>query len=412
MPLQQVDWGGAQPIAQPPPPAFTALGSAARAAQTLAASTSTRTTGIIVAVISIVFSAPDATLLRCLQQDGTPNSSILVWKMLLYSWIQFAFAVHQDGSMDRVLRRAVSAWPWMLVGSICMCVEWLATLANLTTSSASALCLFYIAPLWAVPMGMVVNSDALHTRTLVAMAVALAGIFMIFAPNLMSPAATSPTDAFDAHAFEKMHRKAHPTHSKPMHHGQHEAPSSLFGDLCGLFSGLAFAAWITTCRHASLHRPDAPLALCGALGTFAVVIPAALLAVHRGDDLLDVTPRFVVFVLMDCAAIAAYNIGTMVASKYLPSAELGLYLTLDVVFAPFLVWGVHGEVPTKAVLEGGGLLVAALLAHEAIALVAPTNPPPLGSPKLRNSDANLLALVHPDESSQPLKQWAPNDEGS
>ena len=38
---------------------------------------------------------------------------------------------------------------------------------------------------------------------------------------------------------------------------------------------------------------------------------------------------------------------------------------MDVVFAPLMVWAVHGEVPPYVVLEGGGLLVSALLAHEA-----------------------------------------------
>ena len=48
----------------------------------------------MVACISIVFSAPDATLLRCLQQDGTSNYTILVWKTLFYTLIQAAFGVH------------------------------------------------------------------------------------------------------------------------------------------------------------------------------------------------------------------------------------------------------------------------------------------------------------------------------
>ena len=149
---------------------------------------------------------------------------------------------------------------------------------------------------------------------------------------------------------------------------------SHIGDLCGLVSGLAFAAWITTCRHASHHRPDAPLAICGSIGTLVVLLPAALLALYRGHGLLwllDVSPRFIFLVLLDCAAIAAYNIGTMIASRHLPSAELGLYLTLDVVLGPLLVWLVHGEMPSSAVLRGGGLLVSALMAHEAIALISP-----------------------------------------
>mgnify|MGYP003320146696 CR=1 FL=1 len=58
--------------------------------------------------------------------------------------------------------------------------------SSASTSSASALCLFYVAPLWAVPMGMIVNSDGLHARTLVAMAVALGGILLIFAPDVLA----------------------------------------------------------------------------------------------------------------------------------------------------------------------------------------------------------------------------------
>jgi len=275
-----------------------------------------------------------------------------------------------------------------------MSVEWLATLANLTTSSASALCLFYIAPLWAVPMGMLFNSDALHARTVVTMVVALAGISMIFAPNVLS------------HATPARHH----TTAEPLRAGQHRNTSSLYGDLCGLVSGLAFAAWITTCRHASLHRPDAPLALCGAIGTLAVVLPAALLTLQRGDRLLDVSGHFVLLVVLDCAAIAAYNIGTMVASRYLASAELGLYLTLDVVFGPLLVWGVHGEVPTRAVLQGGGMLVAALVTHEAMALFTSRSASLPGSPKdkLRSSHDDLTAIM--DESEEPLRKWRGNDD--
>lgn len=247
-------------------------------------------------------------------------------------------------------------------------------------------------------MGMLINSDALHVRTLVAMAVALAGICLIFAPNVLSAHHATPA--------------RHHTTALPLRDGQHRSPSSLYGDVCGLVSGLAFAAWITTCRHASLHKPDAPLALCGAIGTLAVVLPAAAMALQRGDAILRVSPHFMLLVLLDCAAIAAYNIGTMVASKYLPAAELGLYLTLDVVFGPLLVWSVHGEVPTRAVRQGGALLISALLAHEVLALVsrrgAVTMP---SSPKLKHSEVDLAALGGGDESVQPLKAWrAPEHE--
>jgi drug/metabolite transporter (DMT)-like permease len=375
-------------------------------------------TGILVAAISVICASPDATFLRCLQHVKVSNATILIWKMGLYAILQGGLAIHQDGSLLRVGRRVADAWPWMVVGSLAMCMEWMATVANLTTSSASALCLFYIAPLWAVPMGMAVNKDPLHCRTLVAMVVALAGISLIFAPNVLGPNSrlgpipeAKPPLHHGAHHKPMHHHHHHkPKHSDASAHARapHAAPSSLFGDLAGLASGLAFATWITTCRHAALHKPEAPLALCGSIGTLLVVIPTALLSLQRGDDVLDVTPRFIVLVLCDCAAVAAYNIGTMVASKYLPSAELGLYLTLDVVFAPLLVWAIHGEVPPYVVLEGGGLLLSALLAHEAIALMQGGGETfPGESLQLKTREVELSRLgadggAGAEESAQPL----------
>ena len=51
------------------------------------------------------------------------------------------------------------------------------------------------------------------------------------------------------------------------------------------------------CRHASTHKPDTPLALCGAIGTLVLLPPAALLAARAGHDLLDVSPRVIGLVL-------------------------------------------------------------------------------------------------------------------
>ena len=334
------DWGGVTPTSMGQSEHATmkiasAINTAYDTAAAFAQNSSLRSTGILVALVSVVCASPDATFLRCLQHSKAPNLTILIWKMALYSTLQGTLAIHQGGGFVRVLRKAAAAWPWFLIGSLTMCIEWMATVANLTTSSASALCLFYIAPLWSVPMGMLVNKDPLHVRTLIAMVVALAGISLIFAPNVLGPnsrlgpiPAVKPPPHHGAHHKPMHHHHGHHGHAHHQHprhleggSAPHAGPSSLFGDLAGLLSGLAFAAWMTTCRHAALHRPDAPLALCGSAGTLLVVVPAVILSMRQGDDLLDVSPKFVLFVLFDCAAIAAYNVGTMIASKYLPSAE-------------------------------------------------------------------------------------------
>jgi drug/metabolite transporter (DMT)-like permease len=286
-------------------------------------------------------SAPDAMILRSLQHTGAGNYVILMWKTFFVAFIQAVFAAHQQG-LCTMLTNVRLSWHWVAIGAACLSVAWLATLANLTTSSASALCLFYIAPLWAVPMGFLINDEVLRRRTVVAMALSMIGVLLIFAPNFVS------------------RPEADPGHARHV--------GSIFGDMCGLISGLAFAGYLTTCRHASLHCPEAPLAMCGAIGTLAVVPPSAMMVAMRGDAVLVVSPAFLRLLAIDCACIAAYNIGTGIASRHLGSAELGLYLTLDCVFAPFLVWLAHGEQPSAFVLAGGCVLVCSLILHEVLAM--------------------------------------------
>ena len=341
---------------------------------------SKRATGVLIALICIACSAPDATLLRSLQQTGASNYVIMTWKTFFVAFIQLGFAVLKDGPR-RMIRNARSAWPWVLIGAGCLSVAWLATLANLTTSSASALCLFYIFPLWAVPLGFVFNREALHCRTIAAMTVALIGVVLVLIPNFV------------------------PSGPKPEQPTAHRHAGSLFGDLCGLISGLAFAGYLTCMRSASLHRPDAPLALCNALGTILVVFPSLMMVAIRGRPLLDVSASFLGLLAIDCGCIAAYNTGCSIAARYLPSAELGLVLTLDCVFAPFLVWLFHNEMPSVFVLAGGAVLLCSLITHEMLALresTARTSSTHPAMPNTKTDGDKVTVLQSSSRSEQPV----------
>ena len=248
---------------------------------------SSRKKGILVAVLSIAFSSPDATLLRSLQGTHVSNLVIIAYKTFFVAWIQVIFAVWEQGTKSIAL--AFASWRHMIVGAACLTVAWLSTLANLTTSSASALCLFYIAPLWAVPMGVLVNREHMHWRTLASMVVALCGIVLVFSASL--------TASDPSHAAAKLTRPKH--RQSDGAHGSH-GQDSLLGDAFGFVSGLAFAAYLTCCRHASLYRPEAPLGLCGALGTLCVAVPTAALVIHRGEALFDVSGTFLGLLGLEC----------------------------------------------------------------------------------------------------------------
>ncbi|MGB5406239.1 MAG: EamA family transporter, partial [Thiogranum sp.] len=58
-------------------------------------------------------------------------------------------------------------------------------------------------------------------------------------------------------------------------------------------------------------------------------------------------------------AIFLMTIGT----RFLPAAEVSLFLLLETVMAPIWVWLVLGEVPPAKTLAGGGLILLTLILH-------------------------------------------------
>ena len=60
------------------------------------------------------------------------------------------------------------------------------TMSNLETTSVSALLFFYVAPLWALVMGVLLIGEALPRRTVVAVGVALAGVCLLFVPSVLA----------------------------------------------------------------------------------------------------------------------------------------------------------------------------------------------------------------------------------
>ena len=56
------------------------------------------------------------------------------------------------------------------------------------------------------------------------------------------------------------------------------------------------------------------------------------------------------------------------ATRYLPSAEVTLFLVVEAIFGSYWVWLVLGEEPPGATLLGGGIVIATLVGHSWIGL--------------------------------------------
>lgn len=303
-----------------------------------------RGAGLSLAFLALAAAAPDGTFLRSLQATGAPDIVILAWKQILVGAMQICFAAYNNGPCS-MLEEAAAAWPWMIVGSVCSLFSYLNTAAVLTTSAAAALALAYMAPLWAAPMGVMMNADPLHYRTICAICVAVFGVALIFAPNFTAG----------------------------------DSGGSLLGDIFGLMAGMGLAAQLVCSRHTTTHRPRAPVTLGSGVGGLAFGTGVATIALCKGESLFDFPPYFLSLVLAMAGSGTAYMVLSLLAARYLSGAELGLYLSLDCTCGPFIVWVVTGEVPPTAVIWGCGVLMLSVFMHEILAIRADGMGEPIGN---------------------------------
>jgi drug/metabolite transporter (DMT)-like permease len=182
------------------------------------------------------------------------------------------------------------------------------------TSVARVLFLLALAPVLAAVLARVTLGEAITRRTVVAMALALAGVaLMLGAPG----------------------------------------EGSVAGDGLAFLTAFAFAVMIviTRWRHDVSMAPATCLAQVILLVAF---LPFATPGAIGGDD---------VFWL---AALGIGQIGLgfallTVGARLIPAAQVGLITLLEVVLGPLWVWLALDERPTTLTLVGGGIVIAAIV---------------------------------------------------
>ncbi len=120
-------------------------------------------------------------------------------------------------------------------------------------------------------------------------------------------------------------------------------------------------------RHAAdptVHAPDMlPAVLIGALLSAAVTLPLSLPFSATAHDLSLLALLGVVQLAIPC--LLAVQL-----ARVLPAAEISLLALLEVVFGVLLAWVGAGEAPSPTTVQGGLLVVGALLANELLSLRA------------------------------------------
>ncbi len=135
------------------------------------------------------------------------------------------------------------------------------------------------------------------------------------------------------------------------------APSGGEPEIAKLAAGLgmtAMAAKLTLMRR-SRAVDMVPAIAAGQLVIGLIHLPAAKLDLPLGDISLLVV-----------SGLIALPVATMLfttAPRYLPAAQVGLFLPLETVLGTSLVWLVAGEAPGQGAAIGGTVVIAALVVH-------------------------------------------------
>lgn len=173
-------------------------------------------------------------------------------------------------------------------------------------------------PFLAAVLGRIVLGEAVAPRTWAAIAIALAGIFLMVREGL--------------------------------------AAGAWIGNLAGLASALGFAAFTVTLRWRQLDD-SLPSSVLGSL--FAVIAGGA--AAQLGQPLLVPVPDILWSVLMGVVTLSGGMILYTLGSRVIPSAELALLSNVEVLLAPFWVWLIMGETASSGTFLGGAILLFAIL---------------------------------------------------
>ena len=127
------------------------------------------------------------------------------------------------------------------------------------------------------------------------------------------------------------------------------------GDLSALCAAMSIALAVTLSRLSGRDMGFAAL-----ISAIVPALVAGSLVWHQGSLNMAV-PGWTFLNGTLLVPVAFYCLA--LAPTYISGAQVGMFYLLETIFAPVWIWMIFKEVPTSQTLIGGGILLAALLAH-------------------------------------------------
>jgi len=239
--------------------------------------------------------------------------------LLLRSGTTFLAAILFWGIWRSVSSRA----PVLIPGRAGLVVAALYGLSSITfltavfnTSTANLVFILAFTSMFAALLSWVFLKERPKTATLVAMAVMICGVAIIV--------------------------------------GDGVSAGNLFGDALALLASFLLASAITVTRASGRDM--------GLTALVAVILPFAVsvLMVSQVGFRVD-APWWIIFNGAIIMPVSFYCLAT--GPKYISGPEVAMFYLLETVLAPVWVWLIFSEVPSKASMIGGMILITALVGH-------------------------------------------------
>jgi DME family drug/metabolite transporter len=251
------------------------------------------------------------------QIDSAGPWAILFWRSLGMIPVLAAFlAWRAGGSPLPAIRRVGLAGALGGLGLVAAFGG--AIVALQSTTVANAVFLFAASPILAALLGFLALRERVPPATGAAIAVAMAGIFVMVREGLAGGAAV--------------------------------------GNAAALLSALGFAAFTVTLRWGRLHD-TLPTVLLGA--AFAV-IAGALAAALAGQPLIVPLADILWSLGMGAVTLSAGMVLYTLGSRTVPAAQATLLSLTEVLLAPLWVWLLLDEGASAATFAGGAILLGAV----------------------------------------------------
>ncbi len=268
--------------------------------------------GIFTVVTGVILISFDALLVRLAAVDGWNVSFwrglFMVLAFLLLS--RFMTSCQIRSSDNRVLGIWLAAF--MMAGSsLCL------VLAFTLTRVANAVVILSAAPLFAALISRIVLGERCSWRTWLAIIICIVGVFRVMSGSL--------------------------------------GAGTLLGDGLAVVSALCIGAYFTVFRrYPEISRPAAimrgGMLLC--LLSLPFATPLSLPPASYGWLMIAGLVQMPVALLLITSA-----------TRFLPAAEVSLFLLLETCLAPIWVWLVLGEIPPSSTFSGGVLIITTLFLH-------------------------------------------------